>query len=107
MTDQQKQVEHAPLPQATPEELKRLAQAEKLDELDFLRVRLLNKNIEALELQIALSQSRMREAYGVMQEFGANLVSRYNLTDVAQVEPSNGVITRSITPPPTTDDADG
>lgn len=93
MPDQQKQ--QVQPPQATPEELTRLAQAEKLDEADFLRVRLLNKNIELFEMQIELSKSRMREAYAVMQEFGANLVQRYGLKDVAQVDPNKGTINRN------------
>ncbi len=102
MTDQQKQP--AQPPTATPEDIARLADAEKLDDVDFLRVRLLNKNIEVFEMQIELSKSRMREAYSVMQEFGTNLVQRYSLNDVAQLDPNTGTINRIVV---TTEDANG
>lgn len=102
MTDQQKPL--AQPPQVTPEELERLADVGQLDEVDFLRVRLLNKNIELLQMQIDLAKSRTREAYGVMQEFGVNLIQRYGLKDIAQVDPNTGAINRNF---PEATSADG
>ncbi len=96
MTDQvevaAKQIPTAQEP--TEEELSRLAQVERLDETDFLKVRLLNRNLELFDSQAENIQLRQQHAMLVMQEFGTSLVRRYGLQDISQVDPGTGEIKR-------------
>jgi hypothetical protein len=78
----------------SPEDQERLAAAEKLDTEDFLRVRLLNRNIELLETQSENIQLKHQQAMLVLQEFGIHLKKRYGLVDIGQIDPNTGAITR-------------
>ena len=101
MTDQQN-----PGPQPiTPQEIARLSKVTKLEEVDFLKVRLLNRNLELLETQAQLIASKQKEAFSLLQEFGGNLVERYSLADVGQVDPGSGSIDR--TPLPVVEETNG
>jgi len=77
----------------------RLAHVEKLDEVDFLKIRLLNKNIDMFDMQIELSKSRLKEAMALLTEFGNNVVQRYGLQTIEQIDPNTGVLTRKVGEP--------
>lgn len=92
----------------SPEDVARLADADKLEENDFLKVRLLNRNMELLEREgqviavqeenIALRkenvQLKQQSAMMVMQEFGLHVKQKYSLVEIGQVDPNTGDISR-------------
>jgi len=106
MTEQQQQVELTAeeiqeIKETAEAELKRLGALDKLEEVDFLKLRLLNRNVDMFEMQIELSKSRLKEAFQFLQEFGNNLMQRYGLGDMRQINPDTGEVTRNPAELPT------
>jgi hypothetical protein len=108
MSEQQEQKQPAMAQPPSPEEVARLADTKKLEENDFLKVRLLNRNMEILERDaqalvvqeenIALRkeniQLKQQSAMLVMQEFGLLIKQKYSLVEIGQVDPNTGDISR-------------
>jgi len=91
MTQQQPQMIVQP---PTPEEIERLSALDKLEEVDFLKLRLLNRNIDMFDMQIELSKSKLKEAFQILEMFGSLLVQRYGVETLDQIDPNTGVINR-------------
>jgi hypothetical protein len=108
MSEQQQQKMPAMAQPPSPEEVARLAEAAKLEENDFLKVRLLNRNMEMLESDaknlevqeenIALRKEnialKQQSAMMVLQEFSLLLKRKYSLVELGQIDPNTGDISR-------------
>jgi len=68
--------------------------AEKLDEADFWKLRLLNRNVDFFTLQIDTAQLQLMEASRTLMAFSNDLATRYGLVDHRQVDVHTGAIER-------------
>ena len=82
-----------------PVEVERRKVAEKLDEVDFLKLRLLNRNVDFFTAQIELSQMQSLEASRALMGFSNEIVERYALEDTRQVDVHTGRVARNVAPP--------
>jgi hypothetical protein len=74
-----------------------LKEATQLNENDFLKLRLMNRNVELFELQVELSGAKLREAARMLMDLSQEVAERYNLKDHRQVNMQTGVIERDLT----------
>lgn len=84
MSDQEKNDEH-------------LKTADKLEETDFLRLRLLNRNVELFESRVEAAQLKLREAARMLMDLSQATAERYDLKDHRQVNMQTGAIERDLT----------
>ncbi len=68
--------------------------AVRLEENDFLKMRLINRNVDLFEMQIELSQMKLLEAQRMLQEVSEALMMKYGVQDARQINGVNGEIFR-------------
>lgn len=68
--------------------------ATKLEENDFLKMRLINRNVDLFEMQIELSQMKLIEAQRMLHEASEALMQKYGVQDVRQINAVTGEIFR-------------
>lgn len=69
----------------------------KLEETDFLKLRLLNRNVELFESQLEVAQYKLREAARMLMDLSQATAERYDLKDHRQVNMQTGAIERDLT----------
>jgi hypothetical protein len=74
-----------------------LKTADRLEENDFLKLRLLNRNVELFESQLETAQLRLREAARMLMDLSQQTAERYDLKDHRQVNMQTGAIERDLT----------
>jgi len=74
-----------------------LKTADKLEENDFLKLRLLNRNVELFESRLEAAQLKLREAARMLMDLSQETAERYDLKDHRQVNMQTGEIERDLT----------
>jgi len=77
-------------------EIARRKMATNLDEVDHLKVRLLNRNVDYFNSQMELTQMQALEATRALMNFSAEIAERYALEDMRQVDAGSGKIQREF-----------
>lgn len=65
---------------------------DQLEEADFLKLRLLNRNVDFFTSQAELMQMKLIEASRALMGLSNELTQKYNLSDSRQVDVATGMI---------------
>jgi hypothetical protein len=83
--------------QKKPEDSPEVAEpkaAEQLEEADFWKLRLLNRNVDFFTVQSELVQLQLVEASRTLMAYSNELATKYDLHDARQVDVNTGGIIR-------------
>ena len=80
----------------TPEELQHYKTADALEEVDLLKLRLLNRNVDFFTTQSELAQLKALEATRALMGLSNELARRYDFSDHRQIDANTGAIERDM-----------